>query len=128
MITLCIDPAPSLSGFVVVDNGVIVSHGKTTLGQIKLLSKEYKIDRLLIEWTDFPIQNAGESFRDTNIIIGRIIEFYTKKCSVITIGRKEAMNKFGLKKDPDVLKFLKAKKIKLFKDSWQAMLLYYYYD
>lgn len=125
--TLAIDPGPKLSGFVVVDesNGTILKFGKISLKEIKLLQSEFKIDRLLIEITDFPIAMAGESFRDTNIIIGRIIEFY--KCACIQIGRKEAINYFKLKDDTGVRHYLKSLGVKLKTDSWQAYLIYHYY-
>ena len=125
--TLAIDPGPKLSGFVLINESddSIVKFGKISLKEIKLLQSQFKIDRLIIEITDFPIAMAGESFRDTNIIIGRIIEFY--KCACILIGRKEAVNYFGLKNDKAVIAFLKSLGIKLKTDAWQAYLIYQYY-
>jgi len=125
--TLAIDPGPKLSGFVLINesDNSIVKFGKISLKEIKLLQSQFKIDRLIIEITDFPIAMAGESFRDTNIIIGRIIEFY--KCACILIGRKEAVNYFKLKDDTGSRRYLKKLGIKLKNDSWQAYLIYHYY-
>lgn len=124
--TLSIDPGPKESGYVVTDKGAIVEFGKAPLKEIKLLQSRFKIDRLLIEVTDWPIALAGESYRDTNIVIGRILEFF--KCIKIQIGRKEARDHFNLKNDAAVIKFFKAKGIKLRVDAWQAYLIYYYYE
>lgn len=124
--TLSIDPGPIASGYVVTDKGLIVEFGKASLKEIKLLQSRFKIDRLLIEVTDWPIPLAGESYRDTNIVIGRILEFF--KCICIQIGRREARNHFNLKNDAAVIKFFRQKGVKLRLDSWQAYLIYYYYE
>ena len=126
MIVLAIDPGPLLSGYVVVEDNKVISFGKINLKQIKALP--YKFDTILIEVTDWPIQNAGESFRDTCIVAGRLIEYFSKTCVTLQLGRQHVRNTFNLKNDSEVVKYLKTKGLKLVKDSWQAYLLYHFYS
>lgn len=125
MITLSIDPGPKLNGYVVIKDNNITQHGKVSLKELKALN--YKFDRVLIEITDFPIFNAGESYRDTCIVIGRLSEFF-KSTTVLYIGRKEAKDKFGLKNDTDVRRLLRANGIKLTGDALHAYFIYHYYS
>lgn len=126
MRVLCIDPGPKLSGYVIVDNDIITDFGKVNLNALKMLRGLF--DTIIIEVTDWPIANAGESYRDTCIVIGRLIEYYQNKSIILKLGRKATRNHFKLKNDSDVIRFLKSKGIKkLVADSWQAYLLYYFY-
>lgn len=126
MITLSIDPGPQLSGYVIVQDNIIIDHGKIDLKRLKQLGQ--KFDRVLIEITDFPIQNAGESYRDTCIVIGRLTEHFNKLSIVIYIGRNEAKNYFGVKNDTGVRKLLRSKGIKLVNDPLHAYFIYHYYN
>lgn len=126
MITLAIDPGPLKSGYVLIRNNNIIAFGKESLAEIKKIYLDNRPDRILIEITDWPVPLAGESYRDTNIVIGRMLEFF--RCICLTIGRAEARNHFHLKNDSDVIKFLRQQNIKLKTDAWQAYLLYHYYE
>ena len=130
MATLSIDPGPQRSGFVIVENGKVIEFGKIKLNEIKLLKEKHSIDTVLIEVTDWPVFNAGESYRDTCIVIGRIVEYYHKSALVVPVGRKAAKDHFKLKNDTEVIRFLKSQGIDFGKqkdkDHWHAYFIYHY--
>lgn len=125
-VCLCIDPGPTLSGYVTIENNNIISFGKIPNKEIRILKNEKRIKTVLIEFPDSVHGRIGHDFISMCVELGRFKEAFSF-CIPVLIGRKEALSFFGLKKDSDVVNFIKGKGIKLFKDSWQAYILYLYY-
>ena len=124
-VCLCIDPGPTLSGYVTIEDSNIISFGKIANKEIRGLDKR-RIKTVLIEYPDSVHGRIGHDFVSMCVELGRFKETFSF-CIPILIGRKEVLSYYGLKKDSDVVKFLKNKDIKLIKDSWQAYILYLYY-
>lgn len=126
---MAIDPGPSACGiFWERDSGETGYIKDATLKQIKELGFAYRT--IIIEICDFPVMNAGPSFRDTNIMIGRLIEFFSNKCSIVRLGRKgftDSLRPLYTPDDSGVIKFCKNAGYKAVSHAWQAcgLLLYY---
>lgn len=125
-VCLCIDPGPTLSGYVTIENNNIISFGKSPNKEIRSLKHERRIKTVLIEYPDSVHGKIGHHFVSMCVELGRFKEAFSFNIPIL-IGRKEVLSFFGLKKDSDVVNFLKGRGIKLFKDSWQAYILYLYY-
>lgn len=129
--TLCIDPGSKESGFVLVRNNdnKIIDFGKVDNKFIYLLDPaEY----ILIEKFDSVHGKIGHS------VISAIFEsgcfwnhFKEQRCPfMFHVGRSQVKKELNVKNDSEAISLVKLifPTIKLKKDSWQAFLLYVFFN
>lgn len=122
--SLSIDPGPKSCGIAadLVDHWYFNSEASLEL--IKTITTPL----VLIEVFDWPIALASDPCWDTCIMVGRLVEYFTGKSTVILLGRKATTSQLpeGLKKnDSGMIEYCKACAFKrhegLKSHAWQAL-------
>jgi hypothetical protein len=123
---LAIDPGTYLAGYVLfcTKQDKVLDYGK--IKNEEIINKFVKDQTLtvLIEQPDYLAKRAGGEVIETIIWTGRFMQAFLANIPIL-YGRNFLKKKFKLKKDAEVIQFIKARYpwLKLKSDSWQAFLL-----
>jgi hypothetical protein len=123
---LAIDPGTYLAGFVLYSTHLdeVLEYGKIKNEEIINKFAKDKSLVVLIEQPDYLVRRAGGEVIETIIWTGRFMQAFIANIPVL-YGRNFLKKKFKVKKDAEVIQFIKTRYpgLKLRADAWQAFLL-----